>query len=114
MLGADVYLQVDCIVDGLDIYQDGMDDLIETLARIFSSAAGGILKLSCTGRPNPTILKAWERSPRRILRCNHNDLDAFIQRRVASLTELEGYNREMKNMMLGGEVCPIRPSARWA
>jgi hypothetical protein len=54
--------------------------------------------LFCTGRPNRAILDAWGRSPRRILRCNEDDLDVFIRERVASLAE--GYNRGMKDMMV--------------
>jgi hypothetical protein len=101
MLGVHAYPQVYCVIDGLDVYQDGMNDLIVNLTRIFGSVAeadGHILKLFCTGRPNQTILDAWGSSPRRILRCNEDDLDVFIPKKVASLKE--GYNRDMKDMMV--------------
>ncbi|ORY62117.1 uncharacterized protein BCR38DRAFT_347066 [Pseudomassariella vexata] len=89
MLRGDTYDRVYCVIDGLDVYQEGgMHDLIEGLTKIFNIANKDdttVLKLLCTSRPNSSILRAWGHMPQKILRCNTDDLELFIRSRVSSL-----------------------------
>ena len=92
MLRDGMYTQVFCVIDGLDVYQEGMNELITKLTENFSprsEAKSPVLKLLCTTRPQTTILKPMlnlsKPSKQRILRCNRGDLDIFIDSRVRSL-----------------------------
>lgn len=87
MLQDNLYERVYCVIDGLDVYKDGMDELIVQLTKIFSpsSRQSTKLKLFCTSRPNKFILDQWGQSPSRILRCDPDDLDIFIRSRISSL-----------------------------
>ncbi|ERF76578.1 hypothetical protein EPUS_05851 [Endocarpon pusillum Z07020] len=88
MLRDDTYTRIYCVIDGLDVYQEGMDELIPKLTEEFSrraEAGSPLLKLLCTSRPQKVILDLWEQSMHRILRCNAHDLDVFINSRVSSL-----------------------------
>ncbi|KAH8197651.1 hypothetical protein TruAng_008195 [Truncatella angustata] len=87
MLEINSYDQVYCVIDGLDVYDDGMDELIVALSRIFISpgAKAPLTKLICTSRPGGLAHDAWGQSQCRILRCNAKDLKLFIESRVTSL-----------------------------
>ncbi|KAH6653092.1 hypothetical protein BKA67DRAFT_536788 [Truncatella angustata] len=87
MLEINSYDQVYCVIDGLDVYDDGMDELIVALSRIFISpgAKAPLTKLICTSRPGGLVHDAWGQSQCRILRCNAKDLKLFIESRVTSL-----------------------------
>ena len=90
MLHGDTYAQFYCIIDGLDVYQEGMNELIVKLAEIFrpgTEAKAPVLKLLCTTRPERPILELLKTSKHRILRCNSDDLDIFIESRVKALGE---------------------------
>ena len=58
MLHGGMYAQIYCVIDGLDVYQEGMRELIAKLAEIFSPEFGAkspVLKLLCTTRPQTPI-----------------------------------------------------------
>ncbi|KAJ2985996.1 hypothetical protein NUW58_g5244 [Xylaria curta] len=100
MLRSNVYKTIFCIIDGLDVYTDDMLDLIQELARLLNTFTGdqkSIIKLLCTSRPHRRILDAWGQSPHKILRCEANDLQCFIQSRVASLEP--GYTEDMRHQI---------------
>lgn len=100
MLRRNVYKTIFCIIDGLDVYTDDMLDLIQELARLLNTFTGdqkSTIKLLCTSRPHRRILDAWGQSPHKILRCEANDLQCFIQSRVASL-ELD-YTEDMRHQI---------------
>ncbi|KAI0010398.1 hypothetical protein F4779DRAFT_616681 [Xylariaceae sp. FL0662B] len=89
MLRDDTYAQVYCVIDGLDVYHDGMDELTAGLIRAFNTngeVSGLVRKLFCTSRSDQEILDARGRgSPHKALRCNPKDVDTFVCSRVASL-----------------------------
>jgi hypothetical protein len=90
MLRSDAYAEIRCVIDGLDVYHDEMDELVCQLTRAFEpqeQKAGRVLKLLCTSRPEKAILNCWGSSMRRILRCNQGDLTVFIDSRVKFLGE---------------------------
>ena len=90
MLYQDTYAQVYCIIDGLDVYQEGMNELIVKLVEIFrpgTEAKAPVLKLLCIIRPERPILELLKTSKHRIFRCNSDDLDIFIESRVKALGE---------------------------
>jgi hypothetical protein len=88
MLQGHTSSRVYCIIDGLDVYREGMDGLISKLSEVFSrriEAESPVLKLLCTSRPEGPILDLWGPSIHRILRCNPRNLNIFINSRVRSL-----------------------------
>lgn len=88
MLRDGTYTQVFCVIDGLDVYQEGMNELITKLTENFCprpEAKSPVLKLLCTTRPPTPMFNLSEPSNQRILRCNRGDLDIFIDSRVRSL-----------------------------
>ncbi|KAL8634761.1 MAG: hypothetical protein Q9228_007671, partial [Teloschistes exilis] len=88
MLRAGIYSCIYCIIDGLDVYHEGMKELVEKLAEIFSPTSklqSPVLKLFCTARPEKSILQSFPVSQHRVLRCNPQDLDIFLDSRVKSL-----------------------------
>jgi hypothetical protein len=102
MLQDDAYARIFCVIDGLDVYQEGMDDLITGLVRVFGSrkdAERPILKLLCTSRDVKAVSNSWRGSPRRILRCNGHDIDTFIRSRVESLKDKPEFTPKMKEMI---------------
>ncbi|KAI1073352.1 hypothetical protein F5B20DRAFT_567330 [Whalleya microplaca] len=107
MIRGDTYAQIYCVIDGLDVYHDGMDQLLSSLIRVFSAhgeVSGLTRKLFCTSRPNPRILDAWGReSPRRTLCCNPEDVKTFIHSRVASLNFSDD-SKKMVVQLLSGRV----------
>ena len=102
MLHGDTYAQFYCIVDGLDVYQERMVELIAKLVEIFTlgtEANAPVLKLLCTTRPQRPILELLKTSKHRILRCNSDDLDIFIESRVKALDER--FTNDMRNNVKG-------------
>ncbi|KAL8907434.1 MAG: hypothetical protein Q9207_001404 [Kuettlingeria erythrocarpa] len=88
MLRAGIYTRVYCVIDGLDVYHEGMKELVSKLAEIFSYGSevrGPVLKLFCTARPEGSILESFTTSQHRVLRCNPHDLDIVLDSRVRSL-----------------------------
>jgi hypothetical protein len=87
MLRDDTYAQIYCVIDGLDVYEEGMGELISKLIefRPTTNKEQSILKLFCTSRPQENILDLWESSVRRVLRCNTGDLEVFIVNRIEAL-----------------------------
>ncbi|KAL8907863.1 MAG: hypothetical protein Q9171_005688 [Xanthocarpia ochracea] len=95
MLHGETHARVYCIIDGLDVYQEGMNELITKTAEIFSlgtEAKSPVLKLLCTTRPESSILESLTTSKHRVLRCSSYDLDTFINSRVHLLGERFTYN----------------------
>jgi hypothetical protein len=94
MLRGDTYAQIYCVIDGLDVYEEGMTELISKLVQVHRNTATErpVLKLFCTTRPQTAISDFWGSSERRILRCNPGDLDVFIESRVKSLGKSFRYN----------------------
>ncbi|KAI4166568.1 MAG: hypothetical protein LQ343_007949, partial [Gyalolechia ehrenbergii] len=92
MLHGGTYARVYCVIDGLDVYQEGINELITKTAEIFSlgtEAKSPVLKLLCTTRPESSILESLRTSKHyhRILRCSSYDLEAFIDSQVKCLGE---------------------------
>ena len=90
MLHGETYVRVYCVIDGLDVYQEGMNELIFKIAEIFSLGNGAkspVLKLLCTTRPQTPISELLKTSKHTILHCNPEDLDIFIDSRVKNLDE---------------------------
>ena len=90
MLHGESYAMVYCVIDGLDVYQEGMNELIIKTAEIFSLGTGAkspVLKLLCTTRPQRSILELFKTSEHTILRCNSDDVGIFIESRVKALDE---------------------------
>ncbi|MCJ1310783.1 hypothetical protein MMC25_004450 [Agyrium rufum] len=82
------YIHTYCVLDGLDVYGDCMNDLITALAHLFTQTYDRPktrLKLFCTSRPSLPISDAWQSQPTRILRANHEDLDIFVKTQVDRL-----------------------------
>ncbi|KAI1839800.1 hypothetical protein JX266_013987, partial [Neoarthrinium moseri] len=100
MLKSNVYTTVYCVIDGLDVYSEGMSELTTELVRLFSTFnedQKSAIKLLCTSRPYTRISKAWGQSPRKELHCEAKDLEAFIRSKVGSLEP--DYTPEMRNMI---------------
>ncbi|KAF2176608.1 hypothetical protein K469DRAFT_812982 [Zopfia rhizophila CBS 207.26] len=100
MLRDGAYARVECVIDGLDVYQEGMDEFISQFTNTFSrrtETGSPVLKLLCTSRPEKDILDLWEPSMHRVLRCNPHDLDIFIDSRVGSLGK--SFTDDMKQMV---------------
>ncbi len=95
------YERVYCVIDGLDVYKVRMDDLIFQLTSVFkpNDQKGPVLKLFCTSRPDKAVLNKWGQLPRKILCCNTEDLDIFIQSRVSSLG-IE-FTKQMRDVLEG-------------
>jgi hypothetical protein len=87
MLRDDTYAQTYCVIDGLDVYEEGMDELISKLVEFHPKTIKerSVLKLFCTSRPQKNILDLWGSSVRRVLRCDRGDLEVFIESRIGSL-----------------------------
>ena len=87
---ASTYERVYCVIDGLDVYLNGMENLVSLLKKLYESckqAKGLCLKLFCTSRPEQSILDLWDPHPKVILRPDRKDLTAFIQSSVQSLPD---------------------------
>jgi hypothetical protein len=85
-----------CVIDGLDVYETGMIDLVQKLGSFFSvttSKGQPGIKLLCTSRPDREILLAWAGQPERQLRTHAQDLRIFVQSRIE---ELEDFRPEMR------------------
>lgn len=80
-----------CIIDGLDVYKTGMEDLLTRL-KAFTSDAGCRLKLLCTSRPTGPV-KTISLSPRRSLRTPRKDLEKFVDEQLGTFTEMETIGR---------------------
>lgn len=88
MLQDSTYTRIYCVIDGLDVYQEGMTELIIQLIENFNlgiRAKGPVLKLLCTTRPQTSIMDLWKPSTCKILRCSQHDLGIFIESRIRSL-----------------------------
>lgn len=88
MLQDNTYTQIYCVIDGLDVYQEEMTELIIQLIKNFNlgiRAKGPVLKLLCTTRPQESIMALWEPSTYKNLRCSQHDLGIFIESRIRSL-----------------------------
>ncbi|KAI0164334.1 hypothetical protein GGR52DRAFT_585622 [Hypoxylon sp. FL1284] len=90
MLHSGPWTRVYCVIDGLDVYHEGMDDLITGLKTAFSIPSernGAATNLLCTSRPDHDIAALWDaslchnNSPRRILYCHQDDIRTFIDKR---------------------------------
>ena len=104
MLRDGTYARVFCVIDGLDVYQEGMNELSTKLNEIFSprtEAKTPVLKLLCTTRPSTLMLDLPEPPKHRILCCYQGDLDIFIDSRVRSLGETftDSMRQEIKEQL---------------
>ena len=88
MLQDNTYTRIYCVIDGLDVYQEGMTELIIQLIENFNlgiRAKGLVLKLLYTTRSQRSIMDLWEPSTCKILRCSQHDLEIFIESWIRSL-----------------------------
>lgn len=91
------FSHVYCVIDGLDVYGECMVELVQKLLSLFRSSDSGaprLMKLLCTSRPEPGILKTWEGFLERQLRPNENDLRTYIDNRTAGLRNFSESMRE--------------------
>jgi hypothetical protein len=99
MLQDEAYGRINCIIDGLDVYQDGMDELIDKLfVEIPQPQARNspTLKFFYTSRPGAHLSK-WPFKNQVFLRCNPQDLDCFIQTRISKLGR--SFTKEMREVI---------------
>lgn len=88
MLSSRVYQDVYCVIDGLDVYSNGMVELVHHLTGAFGSKGATdrpVMKLFCTSRPHGDILNGWGHYPTRELRANPDDLSVFIRGSIERL-----------------------------
>jgi ankyrin repeat protein len=99
MLQDEAYGRINCIIDGLDVYQDGMDELIDklfaTVPRL-RARKGPVLKFFCTSRSG-THLNKWPFKYQVVLRCKPQDLDCFINSQISDLGQ--GFTGEMRHVI---------------
>lgn len=97
MLQDEAYGRINCIIDGLDVYQDGMDELIDKLsAGILQARRSPILKFFYTSRPGKH-LSQWPFKNHVFLRCNPYDLDCFITSRISNLGQ--SFTEDMREVI---------------
>jgi ankyrin repeat protein len=99
MLQDEAYGRINCIIDGLDVYHDGMDELIDKLSvEILRPQAvkSSILKFFYTSRPGAHLSK-WPFKHQVFLRCNPQDLDCFIISRTLNLGQ--SFTEEMREVI---------------
>ncbi|KAL8766255.1 MAG: hypothetical protein Q9194_006317, partial [Teloschistes cf. exilis] len=103
MLRQGIYARIYCIIDGLDVYRKGMDELITKSDEIFNlglEAKRPVLKLLCTTRPQKSILDLMKTSKQTILRCSLHDLNIFIESRVENLRVTADMKQIIKDQLL--------------
>ena len=102
MLRESPFSRVYCIIDGLDVYKHGMDELLGQLAIIFNpeNEHDSILKLFCTSRPHPTVFSKRQLLPSRIFRPEDKDMDIAIQSRIDLLEDK--FTGGMKTFLMDG------------
>ena len=90
LVTASPYRGIYCVIDGLDVYSTGMDDLTGFLKSMYASCSqpsGPVLKIFCTSRPEPSILDAWDNLPIVDFRPDPKDLTTFIRSSTKSLPD---------------------------
>ncbi|GAW12879.1 hypothetical protein ANO14919_022500 [Xylariales sp. No.14919] len=93
-----MYSKVYCIIDGLDVYANDMEDFTKELLNIYQTSIhnpGVTLKLICTARPQRRIVDSWGEEAHRILRCDRRDVEIFTESRVKSLHVGENVKKEI-------------------
>jgi hypothetical protein len=86
-----------CVIDGLDVYGQCMVELVQKLLSLFGVSKSGppkVMRLLCTSRPEPDIMRIWEGYPDRQLRPNGNDLRIYVENRIARLKRMDNPTRE--------------------
>ncbi|KAK2591873.1 hypothetical protein QQS21_010424 [Conoideocrella luteorostrata] len=93
LIDTGVYSIVYCVIDGLDVYETGINDLLYQLKALMDKKFCR-LRLFCTSRPS---VKERECSlqPQKSLRTPEKDLQLFIQARLGEFSE--EFNADMKN-----------------
>jgi hypothetical protein len=84
------YALIYCVIDGLDVYETDMKDLLNRWKSSMSDA-GCRLKLFCTSRPISLVETI---SPRRTLRPPKKDLELFVDEQLGKFPAI--YNIDMK------------------
>ncbi|SPO04568.1 related to ankyrin [Cephalotrichum gorgonifer] len=74
------YPWIYCVIDGLDVYEMGMRDILSQLKRLMDDAQCRF-KLFCTSRPT-RIVEDFSLSPRRTLRSPKKDLEYFAEEQL--------------------------------
>ncbi|RDW75280.1 hypothetical protein BP6252_06422 [Coleophoma cylindrospora] len=86
-----------CVIDGLDVYETGMDeflDMMKTFTQVVDRDKGPVLKLLCTSRPYDHVLKRWNVTERKKLVCNGSDINTFVRSRINCLRNLDENTKE--------------------
>lgn len=86
------YALIYCVIDGLDVYETDMDDLLNRWKNLMSEE-GCRLKLFCTSRPTGPV-KSILIAPCRTLRPPNKDLKLFLDEQLRGLPEI--FNNDMK------------------
>jgi hypothetical protein len=88
LVTTDIYACIYCIIDGLDVYQTQMADLLSNLKRLMTRdhPAGTLLKLFCTSRPTKEV-RQIEILPTKILRASSQDLIRFVNAHLERLKD---------------------------
>ena len=99
MLQDEAYGRINCVIDGLDVYQNEMDELIDKLSMGVARPQvrnSPILKFFYTSRPGEH-LSQWPFEHHVFLRCNQQDLDCFINSRISNLGR--SFTEEMREVI---------------
>jgi hypothetical protein len=97
LLSIGIYTYVYCVIDGLDVYETQMDDLLSNLKKSMTSdkpVLASLLKLFCTSRPSRAVEGI---SPMRILRASERDLEVFINGQLESFPSV--FVNDMKEVV---------------
>jgi hypothetical protein len=123
MVEKSVTPRVYCVIDGLDVYEAGMVNLVQKLVSLFSIKTSGgqpQRKLLCTSRPNREIKDAWAGRPERQLRAHAQDLGTFVESRIGELKDFRPEMRAAARAVLakdigdGSQHRGARPTFLWA
>lgn len=95
-----------CIIDGLDVYGDRMEDVAGRLKTLFNPEDSGdagtepLLKLFCTSRNQDDIDSAFRGSLIRRFLPDDDDIKVFIEKRSTNLKNLNKDQKEIVEKML--------------
>ncbi|KAI1825244.1 hypothetical protein F4861DRAFT_538149 [Xylaria intraflava] len=88
MVKEHTYSKIYCVIDGLDVYQTGMDELMTRLNGLFGKSAKSrdpVFKLLGTTRPSSAVLDSWDNASQKTLLCNPEDIKVFVKSQIRSL-----------------------------
>ncbi|KAJ9130493.1 Tetratricopeptide-like helical domain protein [Pleurostoma richardsiae] len=87
-----------CVIDGLDVYETGMRDLLKHLETLMAYKQHD-LKLFCTSRSTGPV-DAVSLSPKRIFRPPDEDLRRFVDERLATSPKLRKWEDDVRKAVI--------------